>query len=75
MKPEDDSNEIVRAIVTLAHILGMTAIAEGIETPEQLQQLQQLSCQKGQGYLFSQPLSKEDAEAFISDHFTVTRYQ
>ena len=65
LKPEDDSNEIVRAIITLAHILGMTAIAEGIETPEQLQQLQQLSCQKGQGYLFSKPLSKEDIEVLI----------
>ncbi|OKH25575.1 hypothetical protein NIES593_04360 [Hydrococcus rivularis NIES-593] len=65
MKPEDDSSEIVRAIVALANILGMNAIAEGIETSEQLEQLKKLACQKGQGYLFSKPLSKEDAEALL----------
>jgi EAL domain-containing protein (putative c-di-GMP-specific phosphodiesterase class I) len=65
MKSEDDGSEIVRAIVTLAHVLGMTAVAEGIETKNQLQQLQQLACQKGQGYFFSQPLSQADAEALL----------
>jgi diguanylate cyclase (GGDEF)-like protein/PAS domain S-box-containing protein len=65
MKPKDDSSEIVRAIVALAHILGMTVIAEGIETEEQLEQLKKLTCEKGQGYLFSKPLSREDAEALL----------
>lgn len=47
---------IVRAIIGLAHALGMTVVAEGIETPEQLRQLQAYGCDFGQGYLFSPPL-------------------
>jgi diguanylate cyclase (GGDEF)-like protein/PAS domain S-box-containing protein len=65
MKPDNDRSEIVRAIVTLARILRMNAIAEGIETEEQLEQLKALGCEKGQGYFFSKPLSKEDAEALL----------
>ncbi|MEG3899815.1 MULTISPECIES: EAL domain-containing protein [unclassified Microcoleus] len=48
--------QIVRAIVTLAHNLGLNAIAEGVETVEQLEQLRALGCELAQGYLFSKPL-------------------
>ncbi|MEG5139119.1 MULTISPECIES: EAL domain-containing protein [unclassified Microcoleus] len=48
--------QIVRAIVTLAHNLGLNAIAEGIETAEQLAQLRELGCELAQGYWFSKPL-------------------
>ena len=48
--------QIVRAIVTLAHNLGLNAIAEGVETPEQLAQLRELGCELAQGYWFSKPL-------------------
>ncbi|MFP4300091.1 MAG: PAS domain S-box protein [Spirulinaceae cyanobacterium] len=62
----DRSNwEIVQAIVTLAHTLGMDAIAEGIETREQLDQLQALGCEYGQGYYFAPPLTVEAAEKLI----------
>ncbi|MDP2228854.1 MAG: EAL domain-containing protein, partial [Moraxellaceae bacterium] len=47
---------IVRTIVALAHHLGMTVIAEGVESVEQLDFLRGLGCQFGQGYLFSRPL-------------------
>ncbi|MGE5656835.1 MAG: PAS domain S-box protein [Actinomycetota bacterium] len=53
--------QIVRAIVTLAHNLGLEVIAEGIETREQLQELQHLECELGQGYLFSTPLDSSAA--------------
>jgi len=52
-------------IVTLAHKLGVDALAEGVETREQLAQLRALKCEYGQGYFFSQPLSSEAAEALI----------
>ncbi len=57
--------EIVQTIVTLAHNLGMSTIAEGIETAQQLVQLRALGCEFGQGYFFSKPLDRESAEAMV----------
>ncbi len=56
---------IVRAIVTLAISLGISLVAEGIETAEQLALLQQLECSQGQGFYFSPPLGATDAVAFL----------
>ncbi|HEY9608444.1 putative bifunctional diguanylate cyclase/phosphodiesterase, partial [Allocoleopsis sp.] len=52
--------QIARTIVMLAQHMEMEVIAEGVETTQQLTQLQALKCQYGQGYLFSQP---QDASA------------
>ena len=49
----------------LAQNLGLTTVAEGIETAEQLSYLKALGCQYGQGCLFSKPLSSEAAEQLI----------
>jgi diguanylate cyclase (GGDEF)-like protein len=57
--------ELVRAIVSMARELGMEAIAEGIETSEQLKELQSLSCHLGQGFLLSKPLDKDSAEKIL----------
>lgn len=63
---EDTENfEIVRAICTLAHSLGMKVVAEGIETPEQLSILSSLSCELGQGFFFSKPVDAFLAEQMI----------
>lgn len=56
---------IVRTVVTLAHELGMSAIAEGVKSAEQLAWLRELGCDYGQGYLFSEPLSEKAAEEMI----------
>ena len=58
--------EIVQAIVTLAHNLGMTVIAEGVETANQLAFLQALGCEEGQGYFFSKPLPAELVEGILA---------
>jgi diguanylate cyclase (GGDEF)-like protein len=58
--------EIVKAVASLAESLSMTTTAEGIETPEQLAQLQQLNCTKGQGYYFSRPVSATIATEMIA---------
>lgn len=58
--------EIVRAIITLAHALGMEVVSEGIETSEQLTQLSALQCKYGQGHFFSQPLDGAAAGALIA---------
>lgn len=61
--------EIVRAIVTLGQTLNMSIIAEGIETAAQLQQLQSLGCEYGQGYFFSQPMNAEAATILLTNQF------
>ncbi len=62
----DDNSAIVKAIITLAHMLNMDVIAEGIETTSQLAQLRLLQCEYGQGFFFSKPLSKDEAEALVA---------
>jgi len=52
---------IVRTIVSLAHNLGLDVVAEGIETERQRDFLADLSCECGQGYLFSRPLPQDRA--------------
>ena len=63
---ESGSNaEIVRAIVALAEGLSMNVTAEGIETADQVDRLQQLSCEFGQGYYFDKPLTSEHARGIL----------
>lgn len=50
---------IVAAVVTLAHDLGLTATAEGVETPEQAHRLRRLRCDLAQGFYFGRPLAPE----------------
>jgi diguanylate cyclase (GGDEF)-like protein len=57
--------QIAATIISLAHQLGIKAIAEGVETREHLQYLQALNCEEAQGYLFSQPLDLAAAESLI----------
>jgi EAL domain-containing protein (putative c-di-GMP-specific phosphodiesterase class I) len=57
--------EIVRAILMLAHSLGMEVVAEGVETAVQLAQMRAIGCEYGQGYFFSKPLDSEAATALL----------
>jgi diguanylate cyclase (GGDEF)-like protein len=57
---------IVRTIVSLAHNLGFDVVAEGIETERQRDFLAELSCEYGQGYLFSKPLAEDKALELLS---------
>ena len=61
-----ENSEIVRTIRTLAGNMGMEVVAEGIETLGQLNQLMELKCEYGQGYLFSKPLETEAAETLLA---------
>jgi EAL domain-containing protein (putative c-di-GMP-specific phosphodiesterase class I) len=54
-----DSRLIVKAIIDLAHGLGLTATAEGVETVEQLRIVHELGCDVVQGYLISPPLQPQ----------------
>lgn len=56
---------MVDTIVTIAHNLSLSVVAEGVETHEQLEQLRKLRCEIIQGYYYSKPLSAEDFSAFL----------
>ena len=68
MGVEGEGNEIVKAIFKLGQALSKQVFAEGIETGEQLAQLQALGCEFGQGYLLSRPVDAERAGIFVADH-------
>ena len=67
MNVERQNLEVVKAIVTLAQVLNMQIIAEGIETEEQLNTLKSLGVEYGQGFLMSQPLTLELATELIAN--------
>jgi diguanylate cyclase (GGDEF)-like protein/PAS domain S-box-containing protein len=56
---------IVRTVVGLARALGLSVVAEGIETPGQLEVLCALGCDHGQGFLFGGPMPAEAADALV----------
>lgn len=59
---------IVRAMLATAQSFGLGAIAEGIETPEQLSILRALGCPYGQGYLFARPASSAEMQELLERH-------
>ena len=65
MDLDEDSREIVRVIIVLAHNLGLRVTAEGIENKEQMRILTELGCDCGQGYLFSKPVAAEKVEEML----------
>lgn len=60
-----DDQALVTAIIQMAHSLGIKAIAEGVETLEQLAFLGTRECDQIQGYVYSRPLAPEQFEAFV----------
>jgi diguanylate cyclase (GGDEF)-like protein/PAS domain S-box-containing protein len=56
---------VTQAIVSIGHSLGMRTVAEGVETREQLARLRDFGCALGQGYLFSEPLSRDAFDALL----------
>ena len=71
---ETDENDasICDITVLLAHKLGMTVVAEGVETEAQLKYLLSIGCEKIQGYLISKPLPADQAEYFIRNFIPLT---
>jgi diguanylate cyclase (GGDEF)-like protein/PAS domain S-box-containing protein len=61
-----ESQAIIRSIIGLAHNLGLSVIAEGIEHPEQRAAVTALRCEYGQGYHFACPLPREEFEELLS---------
>jgi diguanylate cyclase (GGDEF)-like protein len=56
---------LVGAVVELAHALGLSVTAEGVETEGQLQQIRELGCDGAQGYFFGQPVPEQEAQHLL----------
>ncbi len=78
--PEDKGNlAIASTIITLGKNLGMSTLAEGVETKEQLNALKNMGCDQVQGYYFSKPLPADELETylgiFIGNAFSVRHFE
>jgi EAL domain-containing protein (putative c-di-GMP-specific phosphodiesterase class I) len=62
----DAETELLNAIVRLAHTLGKTTVAEGVETESQALALRQMGCDLAQGFLFYRPVAAEQVERLLS---------
>lgn len=65
MDTDPGSLEIIRAMILLGQTLGLTIVAEGIETAAQMNLLQQMHCNYGQGYYFAKPLPKQEGGKWL----------
>ena len=63
----ENGMEIARTIMPLAKNLHLDVVAEGVETAEQVQELKKLDCKYAQGFYFSKPLSRQEAEALLAE--------
>lgn len=64
LDPNDAS--IARSVVALAQALGLSIIAEGVETEEQRAMLESLGCHRYQGYLYGRPVAADEFDAIIA---------
>ncbi len=62
---DSDNQAIVRTILALARALKLEAVAEGVETREQLEFLRALGCERAQGFLFGEPVGAETISALL----------
>lgn len=75
MQSDRSASDMVELIVLLARKMKLRLIAEGIETVKQVEQLQQLGCELGQGYYFSQPMEAKAAMQFMRQQIDPFRSQ
>ncbi|UCD35534.1 MAG: EAL domain-containing protein [Nitrospiraceae bacterium] len=61
----DEDAAIVKAIIVMAHTLNLRVVAEGVESEQQLELLEEFGCDEYQGYFFSRPLPEADVVHFI----------
>jgi EAL domain-containing protein (putative c-di-GMP-specific phosphodiesterase class I) len=62
----DESRTIVRAIIHLAHQVGLPVVAEGVETRDGWQQLRSMGCERAQGFLISPPIPSREVPAWLA---------
>ena len=70
---DPDDRTIVGAVVSLGRALGLTCLAEGVETRAQLDALVGMGCQLGQGYLWAWPMPADEARRWMEEHSPLVR--
>jgi len=65
IQADGGNTEIIQTIIMLARNMGLSVVAEGVETEMQLEQLKKLDCESAQGYLFSKPMAFEEIGNFL----------
>ena len=65
-----DDRTLVAAMISLAHNLDLSVVAEGVETKEQMEELRLLKCDRMQGYLFTHPVPKSGVEAILRNYYS-----
>jgi diguanylate cyclase (GGDEF)-like protein len=70
-----DNRNIAKAVQIIAENLNLSTIAEGIETKSDLEAMQQLGCNHGQGYYFAKPMSFEQTLKYIKNHTKQAQYE
>jgi diguanylate cyclase (GGDEF)-like protein len=70
---DPDDRAIVAAVVSMGHALGLTVTAEGVETPQQLDELERLGCDVGQGFYFAKPQPSAIVTALVRHRFSWRR--
>ena len=68
MERDASDAKIVRSTVDLAHALGLSVVAEGVENASILKQLQALGCDDAQGFHFAKPLAFDAFGAWVAKH-------
>jgi diguanylate cyclase (GGDEF)-like protein len=67
---DEDDDVLVSGIINMASGLGLTVVAEGVETSKQLARLRTLGCSRAQGYYFSRPLPPEQIASLLKRHLS-----
>jgi EAL domain-containing protein (putative c-di-GMP-specific phosphodiesterase class I) len=68
-----DDPGLVSVVLALARTIGVSCVAEGVETNAQLDALRQLGCERVQGFLLSRPLPADQVSAYLAEHATLAR--
>ena len=69
---DGDDRAIVMSVLTLARTIGLTAVAEGVETEQHARQLHALGCPLGQGYVWCRPAAADEIDEIYHEGLTAT---
>jgi diguanylate cyclase (GGDEF)-like protein len=68
ISPSAPEHSITAAITSLAHVLGLTVTAEGVETDDQREGVRSIGCESAQGFLYAPPMSAVAMRKYLTEH-------